>query len=321
MPSRYRRDAQRLKAEIVGRVAAGERLGVVCTTPGLPLGETVRAWARADAAFGAALDGAKALAAQRRLRFDEAQAEAFLARARAGERINALLREPGMPGRRAYRHWCATQAPFSEAVYALRQRRDQEIGRRGRARFRAWDEGLGDRIIVAVNKGATLEEALAGDPALPCRPTVRRWRREQPAFDGVLRMMFAARRRRRSAARGLTPELAERIVERIVEGGSFNSLSREPRMPSRQTLRRWVHVRPDFARAVAAACEDREDWYCDQIAMIAETVTPGTAQAARQRMVPLLRQLARLRHRPGAAHRKARPKGGAERLPLGPDAL
>ncbi|HEX2801695.1 MAG TPA: hypothetical protein VHN73_06505 [Phenylobacterium sp.] len=319
MPSRYRRDAQRLKAEIVGRVAAGERLGAVCATPGLPGGETARAWARADAAFGEALEGARAQAAARRLRFDEAQAAAFLARARAGEAINALLREAGMPRRRAYRYWCATQAPFAEAVFALRQRRDQEIGRRGRARFRAWDEGLGDRIIVAVNKGLTRDQALAADPALPSRPTVRRWRREQPRFDAVLRTILAARRRR--TARGLTPDLTERIIDRIVEGASFNSLSREPGMPSRQTLRRWIRVRPDFGRAVARACKDREDWFCDQIEMIAEAATPGTVKDDRRRMVALSRQLGRLRHRPGAVHRKTRADGGANRLPLGHDAL
>jgi hypothetical protein len=305
MPSPYRRDAARLKAEIVARVEAGESLRALGASPGAPCAETVRKWALADAGFAAELAVARARGAERGCAFDEAVAAAFLARARAGEPINTLLREPGLPGRRAYRSWVASDGAFAEAVNALRQRRDQQLGVHGRARLRAWDPALGDRIIVAVNKGATLAEALAGDPALPCLPVVRRWRREQPEFDWVLRTMLTAWRRRRRAAPGCTPQMAEAIVDHIVEGGSFNSVGRKPWAPSRGTLRRWVHARPDFAAAVAQACVDREDWYEGQIAEIAESVTPGTVQATRRRMGPLLRHLVRLRHRPGVVHRKA----------------
>ena len=167
MPSPYRREATRLKAEIVARVAAGESLRALGALSGLPGAHTVRNWARADPGFAAELAVARARGAERGCAFDEAKAAAFLARARAGEPINALLHEPGMPGRRAYRYWQATDAAFAEAVLALRRRRDQQIGVHGRARLRAWDPALGDRIIVAVHKGATLAEALAGDPALP----------------------------------------------------------------------------------------------------------------------------------------------------------
>ncbi len=211
-----------------------------------------------------------------------------------------------MPGRRTYQHWIATQAPFCEAVWMLRQRRNAAIGERGRARRRGWDPALGDRIIVGLHRGATLASVLAGDPALPSPPTLRRWRREQPQFDRVLRSLFAARRRRPTAAR-CTPELTEAIVDRIVEGGSFNSIGREPGMPSRQTMRRWLRARPAFAEAVAWACEHREDWYNDQIALIAESAAPGTAQETMRRMGPLKRQLVRLRHRPGAVHRRRGP--------------
>ena len=305
MPSPYRRDVAHLKAEVLARVGAGETLRAIGAAPGPPCVETVRKWTLADAGFAGDLAAARARAGSLELRYDEAVAAAFLARARAGETINALLREPGMPSRRGYRYWQATQAPFAEAVWALRQRRDQGIGERGRARYRAWDAGLGDRIILAIHRGGRLEDVLAGDPALPSRPIVRRWRREQPEFDAVLKMLIAAHRRARGAAPGCTSEMTDKVVARIVEGGSFASVGREPGMPSRQTLRRWMRVRPEFAKAVAWACHHREDWYRDQIALIAESATPG--KVARRRMGPLLRQLVRLRHRPGAVHRKREP--------------
>jgi hypothetical protein len=312
MASKYRGDKGRLKAEIVARVTAGESLRAIGGDPGLPEVRTIRIWARADAEFAGALALARVRADEARLRYDEQMAAAFLSRARAGEPINGLLREPGMPGRRAYRHWQATQAPFAEAIFALRQRRDATIGERGRARYRAWDQALADRIIVGVHKGGSLREVLAGDPSLPSRPTLRRWRREQPLFDAVLKNLFAARRRRAGIRVGCTPELTDQVVEHLVMGGSFNSLGREPGMPSRQTLRHWVRVRPEFAKAVAWACDQREDWFLDQIQLIADEAVPGDLARARAQIAPLRRQLARLRHRPGAVHRRrALPAGAA----------
>ena len=214
-----------------------------------------------------------------------------------------------MPGRRAYRYWQATDAAFAESVLALRRRRDQQIGVRGRARLRAWDPALGDRIIVAVHKGATLAEALAGDPALPCLPVVRRWRREQPEFDRVLRMMISARR---AAVKPVPEFLVEEVVDHIVEGGSFASFSRVRGAPSQGTLRRWLRD-PNFAEAVAQACEWREDWYQDRIEHIARRTPPGPVREMNRAVGPLLRHLVRLRHRPGAVHRaKSSPRPKAD---------
>jgi hypothetical protein len=304
MPSRYRRDAARLKAEIVARVAAGAVQRAVCGEAGMPGAQTVRNWAKADAAFTAELAAARRRGAWARLyAFDEGKAAAFLARARAGEPINALLAEPGMPSRRTYNHWKAAQPPFAEAVFALRQRRDAGLGERGRARRRAFDQGLADRVIVGLHKGLSrglrLEAVLAGDPALPCKPVLARWRREQPEFDRVLRMMFSAQR---AAAKPVPELLVEEIVDHIVEGGSFASFSRLPGGPSRTTLRRWLRDR-DFAAAVAHACEFREEWYYDHIQMIAQSTPPGPLKEMNRSVGPLLRHLVRLRHRPGAVHR------------------
>src|SRR3954464_13006962 len=110
MPSQHRRDLLRLKAEIVARGAAGERLGAILASAGMPHGQTVRNWAAADPLFAADLAAARRTGDWRRLYgFDEAWAAAFLARARAGETINALLAEPGAPSRRTYEYWKATQ--------------------------------------------------------------------------------------------------------------------------------------------------------------------------------------------------------------------
>jgi hypothetical protein len=56
---------------------------------------------------------------------------------------------------------------------------------------------------------------------------------------------------------------------------------------------------PAFARRVRSACDDREDWYADQLGMIADRAAALGAREARRRMAPLSRQLASLKNRPG----------------------
>jgi hypothetical protein len=301
MPSRYRRDAARLKAEIVARVEAGETLGAICATPGLPAKDAVRTWAKDDAAFGEALSAARRRAAWRRLwAFDEAKAQAFLARARAGQPVKSLLGRPGMPSRESYRRWKIVHPPFAEAAFALRQGRDARARAWGLARRRDFDRALADRIVVRMNKGLKLEDILAADPQLPGSGTLARWRREQPEFDAVLRRIFAARR----AAAPVVPEpVVEEVVDHIVKGGSFASFSRLPGAPSQGKLRRWMRDR-NFAAAVAQACEFREEWYEDQILMLAEGSRAGPAGEAERSIGRLKRQLVRLRRRPGTPKRK-----------------
>jgi hypothetical protein len=318
VPSRYRRDAAHLKAEIVARVGGGETVRAVCASPDMPAELTVRNWARADAPFGEALAAARRRGTWRRLwAFDEAKAAAFLARARAGEPIKALLGQPGMPSRGAYQRWKVAEAPFAEAVFALRQRRDAQLGERGRARRRAFDQAVADRIIVRLNKGALagvrLEDILTADPELPCWETMMRWRREEPEFDRVLRMIISARR----AAMKPVPELViEEVVDHIVEGGSFASFSRMRGAPSQGTLGRWMRD-PNFAEAVAMACEWREDWYYDQIEDIARRTPPGPVREMNRAVGPLLRQLVRLRNRPGTRRRTRRELLAPEAKPEG----
>ena len=112
-------------------------------------------------------------------------------------------------------------------------------------------------------------------------------------------MIFSARR---AAAKPVPELLVEEIVDHIVEGGSFASFSRLPGGPTRATLRRWLRDR-NFAAAVAEACEFREEWYEDQILMLAESSPAGSAGERDRSVGRLKRHLVRLRHRPGTPHR------------------
>jgi hypothetical protein len=303
MPSPYRRSLPRLKAEIVGRVLAGESQRAICGSAGMPCAHTVRNWAASDPLFAAdLLDARRRGDWTARFAFDEAKAAAFLARARAGETVNSLIGQPGMPSRGTYTYWNRTLPWFAEAVFALRQRRDAGIGAHGRARRRDFDPALADRVILALRKaapGTRLEAVLAADAALPCRPVLTRWRREEPDFDAVLRMIFAGRRAMGPRVHEI---LVEDIVEHIVDGGSFASYSRLAG-PSRTTLRRWYRADAGFARAVDEACDKREEMLDFELWLAAERVPPGPVREMTRAVAPIIRRMVRLRHRPGAVHK------------------
>jgi len=308
MPDPYAHDRSALKAEIVTRVAAGTPLCALGAESGMPCDTTVRNWRRSDAAFAADLGLALRQGAwRRRWMLDPAKAEAFLARYRTGEPIHRILADPAMPSRPVLDYWRATQALFAEEVHRLKG--VHEPNRlRGLRRVKTptpWDADVADRILVRLVRGEGLKAMLDTDPTLPGLGVVARWRREQPEFDAELRAAIRIGRRRHGPAAGRCARLTETIISRIAEGASLCSLGKEPDMPCRETLYRWVRERLDFAVEVAAACEAREEWLADQILAIAETATPGTVTATRQRMAPLNRQLARLRHRPGWKRRRA----------------
>jgi len=321
-PPRPTYDKPTIKARIVARVRAGATVAGACRAdPSLPCAESITLWARADPLFAAELARARRVGDfARRLAFDEAVAAAFLARLRAGATVRELLGRPGMPGAGTYRFWRRTQMGFQGDLWQVKQTRAEArrnlrmAGLRGGGGrpFRAFDRAMADRILARVARGEPLRRMLETDPALPCRAVVYRWRAAEPEWAAALTSAIRIGRRMRARARSrCTPELTEEVVARIVEGGSLRSLARDPDMPCAGTLYAWAARRPEFARAVARACEHREDWYVDQMLLAVEAAGPESARARRARVAPWSRQLARLKKRPGWKRTRARRPGRA----------
>ena len=188
MPFAYPHRAH-LKVEILARVAAGETVAGICSQPGMPSADTVKVWRGADAQFAADLAAARRRKDwARRFAFDEAVAAAFLARVAAGEAVNSLLGQPGMPRRATYDYWRRTQMAFQERLGELRGARYARRSASGHGRWRAWDEATADRLLLAVMRGAPLRRLLASDPALPSLAVLARGRREEPDWGRALRV-------------------------------------------------------------------------------------------------------------------------------------
>lgn len=306
MPFSYARTKPHVRDEILARIAAGERLKAICAEPRMPCCESVTLWARRDPDYGAAYVAAKRNGEWRRLyMFDDAKARRLIARMAAGETISSILRDPDMPGWRTYTYWRRTQVGFQEELHRVKGSRAELRAERLRGRRREFDPAVADRVYARLWRGERLRQILASDKAFPSLAVLERWRREQPEFDRMLRFVLKGWNRKRGQERCLcTPELTDAIVDQIVQGHSLRSLGRLPDMPSAGTLYNWVRTRPEFAARVAEACEDREDWYNDQLLDISMIAVPGAVGAARKQMAPLNSQLARLRKRPGWKRRR-----------------
>lgn len=291
-----------VREAILARVAAGERLKAVCAGAGMPCCESVTGWARRDPeGFGAALQQAYARAGYRRRHAVDVEAARTILRGLGeGRRLEDLVREPGMPSLRTFLAWRWEQAWIAEdyaRVMAAREARRREAAQ---GRYRAFDPVVAERLYVRLWKGGEpLRKVLASDPAFPSLAVLARWRAENAEFGSQMRFVLGAWRRKRPRRRHLcTPEMTEAIVEGIIEGASLRSLAARPDMPSARAMYGWIRTRPDFAAAVARACEHREHWYLDQIHMI-EIAVPGGTRETRRLTAPFRKQLTRLRKRPG----------------------
>jgi hypothetical protein len=295
-------DRGQLKLRIIARVAAGETVAAVCSEAGMPCAGSVQVWRRADPWFAGELADARRRGAWRRVYgFDEAVAAAFLARVAAGERASDLVAKPGMPSRNAYAYWRRTNVGFQMALWELRATREARRLGGLKGRYRAWDEAMADRILLAVMRGAVLRKLLCSDRAFPCLAVVERWRRERPDWDRALRMAMAAGRLARGRA---APARMDEIGERIAMGASLRSLAaeagaRERGMPSAGTLYAWVRRKPAFAAEVAQACDWREIFLNDRMIDICERNGPFGLAATKREAAPLQLRVNQLVKRPG----------------------
>lgn len=248
-----------LKAEIVRRVRGGETVKAICAgDPRMPCAESVSIWARRDPAFAAEMADARRRGDwARRFAYDEAVAEAFFVRVRAGARIGDLIGRPGMPGAATYRYWRRTQVAFQWELARLRGLRYERLkGIVSRRRWEVFDPAVADRILVRTARGEGWARFLDADPDVPHRQAADRWRRQHPEWAAAMRIAISVGRRARARMRMRLERdaIGARACEAIaVEGESLRSLARRRDMPSAATFYKWKRLFPDFARQVADA--------------------------------------------------------------------
>ena len=78
-----------------------------------------------------------------------------------------------------------------------------------------------------------------------------------------------------------TQELADEICQRLSEGESIRSITRDVHMPDRATVAYWAVHNETFSRQYARAREDLADHYFDETLAIADSATPEGERVAR----------------------------------------
>lgn len=300
----------RFKDAVFQRRCAGESLEAICADPDWPSRPTLRKWARADHEFATRIDGGRSVYVTRpgpRFPFRADVAERFLLRIRLGYPIGDLIGEPDMPRRRELVAWKTAQPDFAAALAASKafaddnRRRYGATARHTRRSRRPFDQHVADRIVLLVIRGATMA-SITRRPEFPTRLGLRRWRRANPEFARVLAAAQAAGHRARGRARldaRCTPELTDQIATRLVEGASLAELSKQPDMPGRSALSRWVRDRPDFAAQVADASTFRDTVLAERALSLLE----AHGKAARPAAAALRQRLGQLNPHPGAKPR------------------
>lgn len=79
-----------------------------------------------------------------------------------------------------------------------------------------------------------------------------------------------------------SPELAEVFLDRVAEGRTPLSVSKDEDMPSRSTITRWARNNPDFARRLGVARIELAHTMAEESVVIADTDTDP--QRARNRV-------------------------------------
>ena len=86
----------------------------------------------------------------------------------------------------------------------------------------------------------------------------------------------------RHASDTYTPEIAEKICERLANGEGLATICREPGMPPRRTVRRWVSEdREGFAAMYAHARKQQYEGWAEDIIDISDDPSRGDANERR----------------------------------------
>jgi len=117
--------------------------------------------------------------ARTRVRFSAKLGRAICARVAAGETVQAICRDAGMPNRGTVTAWAKAWPGFRRALGRARTLGGWEPGRGGRRS--TYCEVTAMEIFARASEGETMA-SICADPAMPSASTVTLWRKRRPEF-------------------------------------------------------------------------------------------------------------------------------------------
>jgi hypothetical protein len=139
------------------------------------------------------------------------------------------------------------------------------------SRASRYTSAIADYIVAQLLAGGSLT-AICADPGMPPRRTIEQWVHDDR--DGFGTRFRAARKVAGANGGGptvYTPELADRILDGLMQGRSLAAVCRDPGMPTPSTVRNWAEEdREGFAMRYKLAREIGCETMADEIIDIAD---------------------------------------------------
>jgi hypothetical protein len=188
-------------------------------------------------------------------------AERILRQLKTGRALRAVCRDQGMPRATTVQHWVSKD----REGFAARYRAAREIGGYKLAgRPTLYTAAIAQRILDGVSDGRTLAEICAA-PGMPSSRVVQHWSLHNR--DGFADRYGRARQIGDVRAKRIYPaDVAERVLDQLVDGRPLDDVCRDPGMPVPGTVRWWVmQDRNGFAGHYKTARELGYDTILDQL--------------------------------------------------------
>ena len=192
-----------------------------------------------------------------RSRYSKTLAAEICRRLAHGEALRAIARDREMPSRKTLRRWIKRDI---DGLFARCPRRTKPGGPS------RYTRKLGAEIRRRLARGEALA-AIARDPEMPPRSTLRDWIREDK--DGLAQ---CPRTRHKGGPPTLySKRVATKICRRLARGRTLSSIASDPSMPAAPTVIDWVNKDVDgFRVAYARARALGYDTMADEILAIAD---------------------------------------------------
>jgi hypothetical protein len=177
------------KAErILADIACGRALRAVCRDTGMPPYGAVRQWITDDRhGFGARYRQVRSIdRAGRPCGYTVETADRIVYRLESNEALDAICREPDMPGASTVRQWVTE----NRDGFAARYRRARSIGRTRPGPPTTYSAEIAELILEQIGGGRPLTH-VCRDPGMPRRSTVRHWAKQD--HDGFASRLQVAR--------------------------------------------------------------------------------------------------------------------------------
>lgn len=174
---------------------------------------------------------------------------------------------------------------------------------------------FGEVICARIDAGETLN-SICADPAMPCKATLRQWRKMHPEFAamyervrrhlregriqnrrlkhvsdawripheirlGLRKPYFGGRKTTYSRAWGAA------FCARVADGETINEITADPEMPSVKAVYGWLKRHEEFLDMYLEARAEQKRWLEFMIEMIVMEVTPATLKAAQAEVMRL----------------------------------